>query len=316
MSLTSENKLYHLIGPTNTSSPFNLSNLHTRCSNEPHNSLFETLPHELLQQIAHLLPTSAASSLALCNKHICSVVGSQYWTKLRSEPLELESFLGFFEKDNPDRWLCRSCRIFHHHHHGFRQVSAYNYVRARNYKCVQYENPFTSCVSQVYTESHNIINHWMVQMAMTQHRLGPDHGLSLNIFSQKWSVGPGTRGRYSTEARIVANALYLRYKYNMPIHSNIASDYYLLSGLTICQHIINYGADEPISLLINDRLDHRDDKDGGQCKILTQCRSCHTEFEVEAQRLGATWYLVFTSWKNLGSGIAPRDPKWLQHVKL
>lgn len=52
-------------------------------------------PREWLQYITRPVPTSAASSFALCNKH---VVGLQYWSKLRSELIELLTFLGDIER--------------------------------------------------------------------------------------------------------------------------------------------------------------------------------------------------------------------------
>lgn len=162
-------------------SAFNLTNGDRRSSKGSSSSLFETLPRELLQDIARLLPISAASSLALCNKYICHVIGPQSWTKLRFEPLELETFLGFFEKDNPGHWLCRSCTIFHLHQRGFRRMSYYTqfHVRKRIWKCMQYHDPFTSCVSRVSSHPSNEINHWMLQMVMNRHLWGPKHGLSL-----------------------------------------------------------------------------------------------------------------------------------------
>lgn len=55
-------------------------------------------PREWLQYFTRPVPISAASSFALCNKHTCPVVGLQYWSKLRSELIELRTFLGDFER--------------------------------------------------------------------------------------------------------------------------------------------------------------------------------------------------------------------------
>lgn len=307
---------------TNTLKPsaFNLSNGDRRSSKEPHNSIFETLPLELLQNIARLSSTSAASSLALCSKFICAAVGGpQYWTKLRSEPLELENFLCFFEKDNPGYWLCRPCTIFHPHQRGFRRTSAYNYIRKETLNCLHSKNPHTGCLSKVYSNPPHPINHWMVQMAMNRHLWGPEHGLSLNVLSQS-RRGHNCRSEpeihFSTEARIFANELYLRCQYSFSVSSSTDDDvdFSWLCGFAICDHI-RLDAGDLIRSFVRYKLSRLDAKDGKGCMDLIQCQYCHTEFDLEILQPGPTDYVLeFTSWKNLGSGRTPNDPKWLQHA--
>ena len=60
-----------------------------RWHKKPHISFSEALPVELLKSIASYLLLSAAASFALSNKHICYVVGRQYWHYLSQRCGEL-----------------------------------------------------------------------------------------------------------------------------------------------------------------------------------------------------------------------------------
>lgn len=304
--------------PTSRTSSYNTfrltNNRDRRTRNQPHgNSLLESLSTELLQYVAHLAPTSAASSLALCNKYICNTVGPQYWSKLRSEPLELETFLGLFEKDNPRHWLCHSCRIFHLHQLGFQLKSGYQALNT-SWKCVKHYDCLTGCVSRPFSDPSPGINHFMVQMAMNRHLWGPDHGLPLKHLSVEDDFSAGSI-MLSTEARIFAEELYLRSRYQSWIPT--AKDSRCINPILFCGHLRYDGLLGAMTTLVKCKLEHRNQVECERCKVLTQCTSCDTEVGVEIHKRGSLVHILeFTSWKNFGQGRTSKDPKWLQHVDL
>src|ERR1700761_33259 len=84
------------------------------------NPSFLSLPNELLQHIADLLPLSSQACLAFSCHQIKVVIGTRSWQNLKSGKtstnLEKLEFLRILRKDltNSLLWLCHNCIKFHH----------------------------------------------------------------------------------------------------------------------------------------------------------------------------------------------------------
>ncbi len=155
----------------------------------------------------------------------------------------------------------------------------------------------------------------MVHLAMNRHLFVPGHGESLDIFfqpSRKDALNDGW-GRLSQQARIVANELYICWRYRVVVPSSEGLQY--IMPFALCPHIRQNIPNNSLTHILKCMLEHRDTGPCGNCSGLRQCLSCPMEYEIRIFGLDAVGHVLeFTSWKNLGSGRTLEDPKWAHHV--
>lgn len=285
-------------------------------------SALESLPVELLQSITSHLPISSASSFALCSKYIRYVVGLQYWHQLKSQPWEKKELLLLLEKALPRHWLCHDCLLFHctpRRRSLMGKKSGINGLLdwyLRKTKCAS--DCRDKCIFTSYFAPTSMqCSHLKVQLVMNRHRFGVRHGVSLDVFNQTRDAWAGAyRGRLSTDARIVADELYLRWKYRLvvPIPNGIIRP---VPFLDFCLHTSPDLDDEAkrvrdCILALRDRRVRSEDR-----KILIgHCNYCLTEYEICISSAGAMdgVLMEYTTWKNIGAGRDPEDPKWTMHT--
>lgn len=215
----------------------------------------------------------------------------------------------------PGHWLCDQCLKFHlkpkfHPHHGLTKSVAGVEV------CVQPYYWHSRLVSKPYTFPPIRASHLMIRMALNCHLFGSEHGERLDIFSKsfhKGSIQDGW-GYVSTEARIVANELYMRCKHRIEILSS--KDFGYIERYAICPHICSLDPENLMAPIIKCLLSHRNTASCEKCIGLRQCRSCTTEFEIQISRFKATGHVLETTyWKKFGARRSADDPKWAQHLK-
>lgn len=289
-------------------------------------SALESLPVELLQSITCHLPISSASSFALCSKYICYVVGLQYWHHLKSQPLQKKEFLLLLEQALPRHWLCHYCYLFHctPRRRWFmgekRVINGLHDWYPRGAQCAfdRYRTTFT------FTPSSNPFSirctHVMVQLAMNRHRFGFRHGVSLDVFNQtRETWAGGYRGRSSTDARIVADELYLRSKYWVVVSFSNSNDGIInpVPFIDFCSHK-SADLDELSSQIRDCMLAFRDKSECSEDRKILRghCDCCLTEYEfcISSARAMNRVLLEYTAWKKFGPGRDPEDPKWKLHT--
>ncbi len=285
----------------------------SKSDSKPKNALLERLPVELLQSTACQLPVSSAASLALCNKYICYVVGRHYWHALRSQPIEKDKFLTIIERDLPSHWLCHLCSIFYPRPADIMQYSPFR-TTSPVPKCIDFSR-YSPTRNTFHPHALPMVNitHPMVHLAMDHHLFGPEHGEPLDFFSQK-EIMEGLRSDLATQACIVANEFYLRWQYRVVVPSSEDSKY--IRYLHICPHLCKRAVgNDAITRLVECMLSHRDSGPCERCGGLRQCQYCFTEFEMGIYAIETVNHVLeITSWKNLGPGRTPNDPKWGNHV--
>ena len=97
-----------------------MSSPSTTFSTEEKKLALQLLPSELLQKISQVLPISSAATLALTSKLFLSVLGDQYFHRLRGseyrDEQELQTFLTLLGRDLQEYYACPDCRCLHLHH--------------------------------------------------------------------------------------------------------------------------------------------------------------------------------------------------------
>lgn len=283
-----------------------------RSLNERPKAPMERLPVEILQSISCHLSISSTACLALCSHHMLLLIGTQTWNALRTQPSEKLEFLSYLEKDLPDHRLCHRCVKFHPR---IPSEDVRLDFRSRPPKC------------DIYELKGMLLGHpcfWLryhhVQLAMNRHRFGLNHGMSLDHMHIPTSKSMLHGGYYpSSDARIVADELILRFKYGVLVQSSSISAYLNDHKFWIlCPHINTFYGNQKRQMidLIECQLQHRDTGPCENCSGLRQCHACPTEYEIKVYRAGATGHVLeVTTWRSLGSGRTPNDPKWQQQLE-
>ena len=263
----------------------------------------EKLPLEIVLYISTFLPLASAACLALTCRNIKEIVGTRPWLDLEKQREEEHLFLSCLEKDTPAYFHCHFCEKLHrprypplHPVHEFTESNC----------------TLTNGRLNVATGYHILFEH--VQLAMKRHRLGEDHGISLDAFSYRGSVSTLRHKSewLEVEARIFADELLIYRRYTATLKSKDDLKRYK-GNLRVCPHLgrnegIYYCA-EYRSLLKRARCRLRN-VHCTSCIELYQCFSCLTEWNIEQHGRK----IILNIWKNLGSGESPSDPRWRYHV--
>ena len=272
----------------------------------------ETLPLEIVYHISIFLPLASIACLALTCHRMKEIMGTRHWLDLEKQSEERHLFLACLEKDTPGYFHCHFCKKLHRPH--YPPLHPVNEFTESN--CT-----LTNGRLNVATGYHILFEH--VQLAMKRHRLGEDHGMSLDAFSYR---GPVSTLRHKSEwleieARIVDDELLIYRRYAATLKSWADLKRYT-GNLRICSHLgrnegIYYsGRDricrENLSLLKRAccRLKYARIAHCTSCIELSRCFSCQTEWSIEQHGRR----VILNIWKNLGSGESPSDPRWRYHV--
>lgn len=159
-----------------------------------------------------------------------------------------------------------------------------------------------------------------VQLALKQHRHGPNHGISLSQLSHTdIQLTGGDVFLFSADARIASNELVMRSQEWVVMRQHPREA--LLSGTLdygVCQHLmfdnVDLGFDPGFTDLIRCRLSHGEADDFCDCMDLHQCASCPMEFQfdfVDLNERGTAF--CATKWLNLGDDLVAMDSKWYRH---
>lgn len=286
-------------------------------------SKIQTLPLELLQQIASYLTLEAEAAFTLTCHDIAHAIGTQalanYYGKTASWYKKLE-FLDVLLPDfSPvDWWRCNQCMKIHRR--SWVGPSQQGLLIARWWKMRRQigELRYGPLDDPIY-----IIGFDEVQLVMDRHfhrkRQEFSNGICVESLkcsgSRTYSIDSTTKVilHYTFEPRIVIDRLLLRATYrfqyqrtmfflpNVSVEDVSVTKFMGKLGFRCCSH-----------LNVNDMNSLEGYNEGRRYK---SCPFCPTEFEMKIDNgdRESTTSLSVNVWQNLGSGRTPKDPKW-QHL--
>ncbi|OCK80491.1 hypothetical protein K432DRAFT_382165 [Lepidopterella palustris CBS 459.81] len=295
---------------------------------QPKPDKIQSLPVELLQQIADYLPADSKAAFALTCHKTARAIGSQSWTEMSlggSWYKQLE-FLDLLQRDLPplDWWRCRQCMNLHRR--SWLGPSQQGGFLARWWKrrCQVGELKYGLLDDPIYA-----IGFDHVQLVMDRHfnRRGRTSLNGICIDSLKCS---GTRIfpadnttnivlKYYFEPRIVVDRLLLHSSYRFEPHRTMFLNNTSLIEATVLDflggfdfHFCNHCSTK----LVREIENHRE-PNGMQYQ---SCPFCPTEYGMKLDvykptddRQDTLQSVKIDVWQNLGSGRSPLDPKW-QHL--
>ncbi|KAI9737218.1 MAG: hypothetical protein M1818_005750 [Claussenomyces sp. TS43310] len=291
-----------------------------------------TLPLELLQLIAALLPVHSAVALALCTRRFYLALGKQYcaalgtwraaggmtykeitqgslWIEPRRGPLY--EFLALLERDMPNYILCNRCIKLHPPASKQLSYSQTYYLDADARPCLWYSQ------WDAYKALPSSLQYSMLHWTMERYRRGLDVRKQLLYFyEESYKHGTEYAVRYAVkEARIRGGNFLVRAQDWLLIKETDEPEAEMLAALRLmlCYHY--YVWERPggkFERLVRCRVAHRNESiDCKTCGGLRRCAHCHTEFQLDTVVLGrAARAIVVTRWLDLGEGLSDSDPKW------
>ena len=276
---------------------------------------FLSLPPELLQHIAELLPVSSAATLAYCSRKLYYILGSKHWVALQDKTNVAEKieFLGNLEKDMQQHILCHFCSKLHYVLDNMGPRNGYEeHPRLRG--CLE------ECSLHMYKNYGYILYYKHLRSAMNRHLYGREHGIALEELYKYWSYSwKKSALQVTLSPRIIADEMLLHLNFRIYLSLSTISEYILQfreQDLEICPHLdVNFSANKLLLDTLACKTRHFDDRDCTSCNGLKQCRSCPTEFRLSVDDFGDLGHvIVLNVWKNLGSCRTPFDPTWQAHV--
>ncbi|KAH7409523.1 hypothetical protein BKA64DRAFT_705288 [Cadophora sp. MPI-SDFR-AT-0126] len=144
-----------------------------------------TSTQKTLLQISDFLPPSSAALLALCNKHLSSLLGPQSWKSVSSKYREHEEerfqFLALLSRDLPLQHACHGCLTLHRSSSILRPGDSD--ARYQPTRCVRPIPPSDFLETGIIRISDYSAPYYLrfahVQLASKRHQHGPPHGISL-----------------------------------------------------------------------------------------------------------------------------------------
>lgn len=273
--------------------------------------------------IALQLPLSDATSFALVNCRLSTLIGHPYWPRLRTSAVKTghrEQFLSTLARDLPSWFYCHSCSRLHPRDR-IRPPGPFNRP-SKPLMC--FENSFEHQLSQYMHVSRRLtfykFNFHHLQLVMLRHYLGPSYGISANQLSYMQVSGfnerePGVRMTTltSVEARVCPRParLCLRIQTWAVMHTKVLDSALERSQcLCVCDHLVAEKGE--LFRLIESSLgeySRRSKKlrEAGQ----HMCHHCNFDFQLQVlDTVSDGLAIVITKWLDLGLGLTPMDPKW------
>ena len=271
---------------------------------------FDRLPLEIIQYIASFLPTNSAAAFAFCNHTFREVLGAKYWNLLRFSPsrqTERAIFLQWLERELPEYIFCDCCAKLHSPC-GPREV-----LEQRQCFIVDFRQRQSSHYRPEFRYDH-------VQMAMKLHRLGRDTRPDLARLTLVDTATYGPNDLYLSEARIVADEMFVRAQHWLLVPGNKFLHVPKFS-FRVCHHLdtLDLSPNNKLKRMMFCKIAHLNDMQKlvscKSCNGLSQCDYCPTEFQVDLKSFGDRGTaVVITKWMNLGAGYSRSDPKWRSHL--
>jgi hypothetical protein len=279
------------------------------------NPLLLSLPNELLQHIADLLPLSSQACLAFSCHQINVVIGKRSWQNLKSDKantkLENLALLRLLRKDLSSRplWLCHNCIKLHkkspigfpirdgkHDSNLTGDEASLGYF---DYNKTYYGFPF--CESP-YTQAYDFM-YSALQRPLRKGRNGP----RLDIDSAYYWHGHGGNGEISMEYKIfprVAGArfmLFTSYRFNVRKYADFNNDFFHAMNLDICPHF-RLGSDYAKGDgSLTDQITR------SRWLPATVCQTCCLEVDIKLESLAfGMGAMTVNVWQDLG--WAKHDP--------
>lgn len=275
-----------------------------------------TIPPEILLSVIDYLPPEALACLALSNRHLSQMLGARAWQALPITEGEARfAFLSLLSRDLPVTWVCYPCKKLHYRHLKRFPIT----WRYSGYGC-DHEHTLA-----FLWRSYFSIRLSHVELALKRHRLGMDHGISVNFFTCTEVVEPKlpteVTNLLSVDANIMSNELFVRVqqwtlvpqdkRYKLANKPLINS----LCWHTNFQTAIDYQPNH-IPRLVQSQLDQLQ-TGSAQVAVTRSCEYCFMDFEMVAKDFGDRGVaIVLTRWLNLGSGADPRNAKWYSHFSI
>jgi hypothetical protein len=267
----------------------------------------ERFPPELTQYLAkHFLEPSSVTALTLASKHMAITLGTQSWRACRENLGERQALLNLLEKDLPGLVYCHDCVKLH----------SLEKSRLICRECDILEER-TSC----WSGSQVGFKLMDVQLAMKRHRQGADNRSNLSGLAQEFTgpafAEPSYVRHENLQLRIVSDELLVRVQDWMILpDAELIGRIKPIDILGWAKTCIHGAFDYSKSNFLRCRCNHWEQSiECGVCGGLKQCEYCHTEYQLDAKRMGQYVAFVFTSWRNYGSELTRLDPKWKEHSR-
>ena len=285
--------------------------------------LLQTLPTELFQELAQLLPLCSTAALALTCKSALSLLGKQYFLRLRREDRSAKEerirFLELLKRDLAGHYACHDCSCLHRHRWAVPKR------RRLLQRLLPFIRPRRACdgvddEAEALLFAGRPINYHSLQAIMREHKLGKDTSASLKRLSCH-DIRHETQGNVSIslEFRIVHGEMLMRGTHLLrqpptPLHVLVAF-VYLCPGIFIKR---GQSGPSPVLRLIMWILHSQQPFSQWQLHSIRrnqQCIFCHTEVEyVPRWTSSGACEVVITRWLNLGSLDSPYEPKYRNHL--
>jgi hypothetical protein len=273
----------------------------TNLGQEIHSLL--SIPTELLEHIANLLPLRSKVCLALSCHRLKDIAGSGCWQALKSERREKAAFLQLLRRDQPgfsSSWLCYNCAKFHKNNaFGFPTLGAQHEwdPTSEDNEYNETYSGFPFCNSP-YTQAYEFMNS-ALQRPLKKNQNGSclDAG-----FTSYWH-GYGDDGKTSMQYKIYPKVagthfiLFTSYRYSARKYNDFNNEYFSAMNLDICPHFRLGG--------------NYTECDGSFAKKFLSapmyggpgniCQTCCLEIDVEFKTLAfGMGALIINVWQDLG----------------
>ena len=307
------------------SSLFCLPWFRRHCVNQPDtaSTSLRTLPPELLLMIALQLPLADAANFALIDRRLSTLIGSTYWSRLRTDavmPGHREQFLNTLARDLPSWFYCYSCSNLHR----LDRIRSPGPLDRPSNLLLCSQGLLDLCYGGPYPQYSLLFHH--VQLAMRRHHLGPGYGISTDdlSFVQVNELGESeVKGRrttlFSVEARICTEParFCLRIQRWAVLHTNILElAVERAKYVRLCIHH-DMEEDEFSQLVTSSLEEYLTRSEGAREPEGRICRQCKFDYQLQVLDIGSDGLaIVITRWLDLGSGLTPLDQKWKLHTNL
>lgn len=305
-------------------------------------SLFESLPAELILQVAARLPPSSATILSLCNRKLHFMLGQRSLQDLNQSSScydEQALLLQTLDRDLSETLYCFVCNKLHVllHKHEDRLGAEELHRRVAERRCQRGDDIYNYGTTETYIPEFRFEH---VQMAMKLYRRGlladakaylmrlaflqpargritsfPSHeGLyffeprfvngNISVRAQSWIFNPGDRG------------VIIPVRHHTKVCAHLDGN---IKGNPDEYQNGNLYARNPYTTVFKCKMEQLAGKQDPceKCRSLIRCHYCPTEVYVEAKRLDDSncTVLIVTKWQLLGHGLSPSEAPWESHLK-
>lgn len=286
----------------------------------------ESLPAELIFQVAARLPPSSATLLSLCSHQLHVMLGQRSLRDLNqsdSRYNEQALLLQALDRDLSETLYCFVCNKLHvlRRRHEDRLGAEEMYRRVSESRCQRGDGTYNYGRTDTY---HAGFRFEHVQMTMKLYRRGlladAKAFLTRSAFLQPAFL-PSYRGLYFFEPRFVNGNISVRTQswiFNPGDQGVIMPMKYLT---TVCAHLDGDQSyyTNPYHTVFRCKLEHLAAKQDSceKCRSLIRCHYCSTEVYVEVKRLDDSKgsVLITTKWQLLGDGLSPSEAHWESHLE-